>query len=230
MALAIAKSGLFGMKTPDQALALMAVAQAEGMHPALACMQFDIIQGRPARKAEAIQARFQQAGGTVEWKEYTDTVCTAVFSHPQGGSVPVTWTIEMAEKIGLASKENWRKYPRAMLRARVISEGVRTVYPGANLGFYTPEEVQDFDDRSVKEVKVEVLPPEPEEPVGEFVINLPGGKEYNRFTILDEAKQAYFHLVDSIHQASKLTPEAKQEKAKQLAAANQHLFVEHQDA
>jgi hypothetical protein len=36
MAGAIAKSGLFGMKTPDQALALMLIAQAEGMHPALA--------------------------------------------------------------------------------------------------------------------------------------------------------------------------------------------------
>ena len=34
MAAAIAKSGLFGMKTPDQALALMLVAQAEGQHPA----------------------------------------------------------------------------------------------------------------------------------------------------------------------------------------------------
>jgi hypothetical protein len=32
-----------------------------------------------------------------------------------------------------------------MLRARVISEGIRTVYPGVAVGIYTPEEVNDFD-------------------------------------------------------------------------------------
>jgi hypothetical protein len=54
MASAIAKSGLFGMKTPDQALALMLIAQAEGMHPAIAARDYHVIQadqrlrGRPA--------------------------------------------------------------------------------------------------------------------------------------------------------------------------------------
>ena len=48
MAGAIAKSNLFGVKTPDQAVALMLLAQAEGMHPAKAIQEFHIIQGRPA--------------------------------------------------------------------------------------------------------------------------------------------------------------------------------------
>ena len=34
MAAAVAKSGLFGVKQPEQAMALMLVAQAEGLHPA----------------------------------------------------------------------------------------------------------------------------------------------------------------------------------------------------
>ena len=34
MAIAIAKSGLFGAKSPEQAFALMLIAQAEGRHPA----------------------------------------------------------------------------------------------------------------------------------------------------------------------------------------------------
>ncbi len=58
MAQAVAKSGLFGVKTPDQALALMLVAQAEGRHPALAARDYDIIQGRPAKKAEAMMRDF----------------------------------------------------------------------------------------------------------------------------------------------------------------------------
>jgi hypothetical protein len=38
----------------------------------------------------------------------------------------------------------WKKYPRQMLRSRVVSEGVRTVYPLATSGLYVEEEVCDF--------------------------------------------------------------------------------------
>ncbi|MFN9897772.1 MAG: hypothetical protein ACK55Z_03035, partial [bacterium] len=75
------------------------------------------------------------------WKVYEDAEVTGEFSHPQGGTVTITWTFAQATKIGLTGKDNWRNYPRAMLRARVISEGIRTVYPGCVVGVYTPEEV-----------------------------------------------------------------------------------------
>jgi hypothetical protein len=145
MACAIAKSGLFGMKTVDQALALMLIAQAEGKHPATAAQEYHIIQGRPALKADAMLARFQTAGGKVDWGEYSDKRVVGKFSHPQGGSVEIIWTFDQARAIGLTGKDNWKHYPRAMLRARVISEGIRTVYPGIAVGVYTPEEVQDFE-------------------------------------------------------------------------------------
>lgn len=145
MAIAIAKSNLFGIKTPEQALALMLLSQAEGLHPATAARDYHIIQGRPALKADAILARFQAAGGRVEWLEYTDARVAARFSHPAGGSVEIDWTLERAKTAGLAGRDSWRQYPRQMLRARVISEGVRTVYPAVLVGMYTPEEVADMD-------------------------------------------------------------------------------------
>jgi hypothetical protein len=145
MAEAIAKSGLFGMKTADQALALMCVAQAEGRHPASVAVEYHIIQGRPALKSDTMLARFQAAGGKVQWTTYTDARVAAIFSHPNGGSVEIVWTTERAQAAGLTGKDNWNKYPRQMLRARVISEGVRTVFPGVCIGMYTPEEVMDFE-------------------------------------------------------------------------------------
>ena len=157
MAAAIAKSGLFGMKTPEQALALMLIAQAEGMHPAIAARDYHVIQGRPALKADALLARFQTAGGKVEWHEYTDAKVEATFSHPQGGSVRIDWDMARAKAAGLTGKDNWQKYPRQMLRARVISEGIRTVYPGCSVGIYTVEEVQD-------------MAPDKAEPVQEAVV------------------------------------------------------------
>ena len=144
MAVAVARSGLFGVKTPDQALALMLIAQAEGLHPAIAARDYHVINGRPTLKADAMMARFQAAGGKVEWGEYTDTKVSGKFSHPQGGTVEVIWTTKMATDAGLTRNPTWKSYPRQMLRARCISEGIRTVYPGVIVGMYTPEEVQTF--------------------------------------------------------------------------------------
>ena len=143
MASAVAKSGLFGVKTPDQALALMLVAQAEGRQPATAAQEYHIIQNRPALKADTLLARYQQAGGTVKFEELSEKRCAATFSHPASGAFTIDWTIEMAQRAGLANKDTWKSYPRAMLRARVISEGVRTSFPGVAIGVYTPEELQD---------------------------------------------------------------------------------------
>lgn len=149
MAAAVAQSKLFGVTNKEQALALMLVAQAEGLHPATAARDYHIIQGRPALKADAMLARYLNSGGKVEWKEHTDTKVSAVFSHPQGGTLPVEWDMDRAKKAGLSGKDMWAKYPRQMLRARVISEGIRATNPAVAVGVYTPEEVHDMEEKSV---------------------------------------------------------------------------------
>ena len=170
MALAVAKSGLFGVKTPDQAMALMLISQAEGLHPALAARDYHVINGRPTLRADAMLARFQTAGGRVEWGEYTDTRVVGTFSHPSGGSVRVEWTTKMAQDAGLTRNPTWKSYPRQMLRARCISEGIRTVFPGVVVGTYTPEEAEDMTpaQRTVRDMGdadvVEPSPPPPPPP------------------------------------------------------------------
>ena len=162
----IAKSGLFGIKTPEQAIALMLIAQSENLHPARAAAEYHIIQGRPSLKSDAMLARFQAAGGSVKWMDMTDNRVSAVFSHPQGGSLEIDWDMARAKKADLGGKDMWKKYPRQMLRARVISEGIRTVFPGCVSGFYTPEEVQDFDDKpaTVRSVAPkDITPPKAEQ-------------------------------------------------------------------
>ena len=149
MALAVAKSGLFGVKTPDQAMALMLIAQAEGMYPAIAARDYHVINGRPMLKADAMLARFQTAGGKVEWSDYTDQRVIGTFSHPKGGSVTIEWTVEMGRKAGLLGNQTWTKYPRQMLRSRCISEGIRTVFPGVVVGTYSEEEGQDMAPQTI---------------------------------------------------------------------------------
>ena len=149
MAASIAKSGLFGVKDADQALALMLIAQAQGQHPALVARDFDIIQGRPAKKAEAILRDFQSSGGSVEWHKLDDTAADATFRHPLSPKgVRITWDIARAKQAGLLEKNGgmFTKFPRQMLRSRCVSEGCRTTAPQATGGYYTPEEVSQFDD------------------------------------------------------------------------------------
>lgn len=144
MATTIAKSGLFGVKTSDQALALMVIAQAEGRHPGTVANEYHIIQGRPSLKADTMLDRYIAAGGTVKWTKFNTKAVAAIFTHPATGSVEVEWTIEMAKDAKLIDKDNWKAFPRSMLRARVISEGVKTSYPGVAKGMYTSEEVADM--------------------------------------------------------------------------------------
>jgi hypothetical protein len=166
MAQAITKSGLFGIKTPEQAVALMLVAQSEGRHPASVASEFDIIQGRPALKSQAALARFQAAGGKIQWTSRGPTKCAAKFSHPQGGELEITWTMERANAAGLTGKATWKQYPDQMLSARVVAEGVRAVFPACLNGVYLAEEVQDFDTK----------PRPAKEPV-EIVLEAPEAKE-----------------------------------------------------
>lgn len=163
MAHSLVKSGLFGLQTPDQALALMAIAEAEGKHPAIIARDFNIISGRPAKKAEAMMRDFCAAGGTVKWHALDDTIADATFAHPQGGTARITWDMARAQQAGLTSRgDMYRKYPRAMLRSRCVSEGVRTVAPFATSGVYTPEEVGDMVDETPADGPKDVTPEKPD--------------------------------------------------------------------
>ena len=187
MASAVAKSGLFGVKTADQALALMLVAQAEGRSPAVAAQEYHIIQGRPALKADTLLARYQQAGGTVKFEELSEKRCAATFSHPASGSFTIDWTLEMAQRAGLASKDNWKAYPRAMLRARVISEGVRTSFPGVAIGVYTPEEIRDGA------VEVDITPV----PQADAVRGAVQAAAESATALTDAERQEHFNAIDN---------------------------------
>jgi hypothetical protein len=141
---AIAKSGMFGLKDPYGVLTLCLLAQAEGQHPAVVFRDYSVISGKPAKKAEAMLRDFINSGGKVEWHKLDDDGADATFTHP-AGSARISWDKERAKKAQLGSNGMYAKYPRQMFRSRVISEGVRTVYPGATSGLYVPEEVASFE-------------------------------------------------------------------------------------
>lgn len=180
MAAVAASSRMFGFKTQDEALAIMLLCQGEGLHPAVAMRDYHVISGRPSMKADAMLARFQQAGGSVKWTRYDETAVSGVFSHPQGGSVEITWNMEQAKRANLSGKDVWKAHPRAMLRARCISEGIRTVFPACIVGVYTPEEIQAMPEPVAVQSHVVEEPAAPPAPAHEAPLLLvaPDTTEY----------------------------------------------------
>ena len=225
MADSIVKSGFYGFKTKEQVMAVMLVAQAENKHPASVVQEYDIIQGKPALKSQAILARFQLSGGSVQWDVVTPKAVKGTFKHPQGGTLTVEWTIEMARQAGIYREgSGWSKYPEDMLRARVISRAVRSIYPACILGHYATEEVMDFDSPMpkhmgvVEDVKspVEVI----EASTGDFPIIKPDGEIYALYGTPEEWIEAYAGLAARVMQSKTITDEQRTEKIAALAEAN----------
>jgi hypothetical protein len=205
MAIVMARSNMFG-KTAEQILPLMLIAQAEGLHPATAALEYDVIQGRPALKAQAALARFQKAGGAIEWITRTDAEATAKFSHPNGGNVTVTWDISRASRMGFTSKDNWKKQPGIMLQWRTVAEGVRACYPACLNRMYTEYEVVDMEPARVHDIsqeKITMISSEPAQTITDAELIQPGSApseqpEETKDTNADIRKR-FQALLENIH-------------------------------
>ena len=139
----IAKSGMGGFKTSEQATVAMLLALAEGIPLGRVIHEYHVINGRLSLRSECMLARFQKAGGAVEYLVHNDTEVSLTASHPKGGALTVVWTIERARKAGLTSNPTWTKHPAAMLTARATAEAVRAVYPACLSGILAEEEAEE---------------------------------------------------------------------------------------
>lgn len=145
MGSAIFKSGLFGLDRPEQGEVLAMQCLVERKSPLELARTYHFIQGQLAIRSDALLAKFQQAGGSVDWTTRTDTEVAAVF-HYKGKKADISATLKEYTDNGTALgrdgklKDNWKRWPRRMLTARAISEGVRLLAPECCFGTYTVEE------------------------------------------------------------------------------------------
>ena len=144
---AIAESKLFPQwNTAEKVLTLMLLCKAEGRDPLSAMSRYDYINGRVAKRANAMLEDFVLSGGKVEWLKTDEKEARAKF-YPPGGC-PLEHAVTWAEivRADLHAKENYKKYPAQMLRARLISSALRMCYPTATGQLYVPEELSDLEE------------------------------------------------------------------------------------
>ena len=124
----LAQSGVFGEINPAVGLIIATHLYQTDTTPIEFAANYDIVSGRPTRKAKSLLAELVAKGGSYSIDVYTDTEVAITISFGKG-----------------RVKTMWLRFPRRMLFARTVSEGVGVVAPGVNAGLYTPEEVSDFD-------------------------------------------------------------------------------------
>jgi hypothetical protein len=149
-AIAMVESKFIPDLTWQQAMVLGMFCEAEDVPFVIGLRDYHVIKNKPVLKTEAMLARFQKAGGRVNRIRADDEEASAEFSHPQAGTLTISWNMERAKRSGLAGKENWQKWPRQMLKARVLSEGIRATYPGATGGALAPEEAEDLPGNQIE--------------------------------------------------------------------------------
>jgi len=153
---AIFKSGIFGVDKPEIGEVLAMQCLAERKSPLELARTYHFIEGKLAIKSDALLAKFQMGGGTVVWSTRTDTLVVATFTN-KGSSAEITAAFEDYAKKGIVYgkdgktlKDNWKKWPKQMLTARAISEGVRLVAP--ECAFITVEEMGGIESRVIEVV------------------------------------------------------------------------------
>jgi hypothetical protein len=117
-----------------------------GLGPMQSLNSIHVIEGRTAMSPELMRAMVARHGHRIDVVENSATACEVKGIRSDTGSMAtVRWTMEDAKLAGLAGKNNWKTYPRAMLLARATSELCRIVFPDVIAGLsYTPEEVSSI--------------------------------------------------------------------------------------
>lgn len=141
---AIYESGFYGFKNQNQAFTALIASQDMGMNATRFCQDYHIINNRPSKKTETAFRDFKKAGGRVKWIETTEEKAKAELIAPDEDSIIMEYTIQQAQKAGLV-KDNWLKNPADMLRSRVLSKGIKAIYPQAYDGFLSEDEAIDLE-------------------------------------------------------------------------------------
>lgn len=153
----------FPLANVEQGLTRVLIGRQMGLTPAESLMGLEIVEGQLSLRSKLIASlidRHPLYDYTV--KESTDKTCTVVFHYKRDGEWvergSFTFTIQDAQRAGLANKPVWKAYPRPMLFNRALAQGARMFAAPTIMGGYTegelespPEEAMDYSISMVDE-------------------------------------------------------------------------------
>ncbi len=141
----LAQSGYFrDVKDAAQAVVKILYGRELGIGPASSLMAIHIIEGKPSPSA-ALMATLIKRSRRYNYRitVWTEQECRITFTERGDPCGEASFTLKEAQAAGVAGKDVWRKYPKAMLFSRAIGQGARAfcadVFGGAPV--YAAEEL-----------------------------------------------------------------------------------------
>jgi hypothetical protein len=178
MAAAFAKSDLVPKiyaGKPANILVAIDYGQRLGLQGLAALQNIGVVNGRPMLWGDAPLAVARRHPDFIDIDEtQTGTVtkgdllarCVLTIKNKAGKTKDVVreFAWEDAKRAGLASKDNWQKYPRRMLQLRARGWAIRDALPDATLGARMEDEYDELKAEEVKPIDATVVDPAPVEP------------------------------------------------------------------
>lgn len=124
--------------------------QELGMPPMAALRGIHVVKGKPILSADSMVGVVLGRGIARYFRCVEESPTSVTYETLREGSPEpqrCTWTMEDAKRAGLDG-DNWRKYPRAMLKARCKAALARDVYPDVLAGCYEEGERDEIEGRN----------------------------------------------------------------------------------
>lgn len=145
---------------PANVLVAVQYGASLGIEPMAALQNIDVIQGTPTLSAKAVAA-LVRANGHKLWmtedEQNMSATCTIVRNDDKEHPVTVTRDKAWAQRMGLLTKDNYKKQPTTMLMWRAVTACANRACPELFLGLggaYTADELHDMDDMAPVEATV----------------------------------------------------------------------------
>lgn len=140
---------------PEDTFVTVIMGRELGISPIMALSSIVVIQGTVTLKVQTMNAVVRSKCPTaiisIEQNHDEKEVKVTAKRNATDPGYTSMWNMETAKAMGLSHKDNWIKQPMNMLKARALSDALRTVFPDILLGLYSEEEIRDH-----KEIEGEV--------------------------------------------------------------------------
>lgn len=152
LAKALVVSGFLptSVATPEAAMAILIAGRDFGLSAMQSFRGLHVIEGSISMSADLMVALVLKSGLAEYFTNIEGDSTIATYETKRKGldAQQLSFTITEAAAANLTSKNVWKKYPQAMLRARAKSALARDVYPEIFFGVYDPDEIDDMANRT----------------------------------------------------------------------------------
>lgn len=131
---------------PESVFTVLMAGKELGLTALKALRSIHVIDGKVVMSADLIVALCKSRRDVCKYFQLVESSSQVATYETQREGDPsptrISYTLDDARTAGLVGKDNWKKHPGAMLRARCSAALARAVYPDLAMGLYDPDELE----------------------------------------------------------------------------------------